>query len=362
VTKTVRNRARYHLDSLGSATQTPRVWRETLGVFPKLLRRCCVFAFLALLLVSCLLPACGYVQVKVTASPVPPTPTGPVLLQTPARRATATAVPSTPLPTSTPTPTPTPIVHIVQQGDLLIHIASQYDVSVQAIIEVNAIANPHSLPVGQELTIPRSEEDLLALQPTATPTPMPLDVIHVGFHRTPVGSLWCMGEVKNERNEALDLVQVQVTLFNAGGEVLDRAASFAAADVVPGHGVAPFAILLPGAPAAGYAGYEIIVLSAEPITHWGRRHRELTVEDVSGEMKQGTLTVQGTIRNRGTTDAEQVRVTITAYGSEGTVVGIRQTELDALEAGAQEDLLLSLVPAATAVRVEAVAWGMKVPD
>jgi LysM repeat protein len=322
-----------------------------------------VFAFLSLLLlVASSLSACGYVQVKVTASPIPPTPTDPVLLQTRQRRATATAVPSTPLPTSTPTPTPTPIVHVVQKGDLLIHIASQYDVSMQAIIEANQIINPNSLPVGQELVIPRSEEDVLALQPTATPTPMPLDVVRVGFHRTPVGSVWCMGEVQNDRDEALDLVQVQVTLFNAGGEVLDRALSFTAADVVPGHGVAPFAVLLTGAPAAGYTSYEIVVLSAEPIVRWGRRHRELTVEDVSGSMSEGTLSVQGVVRNRGTIDAEQVRVTITAYGNDGTVVGIRQTELDLLSAGGQETLSLALVPAAHAAHVEAVAWGMKTVD
>jgi LysM repeat protein len=315
-----------------------------------------------LLCVAICLSACGYVQVKVTASPVPPTPTDPVHLQMPVRRATATAVPSTPLPTATPTPTPTPIVHVVQKGDLLIHIASQYDVSMQAIIETNAIANPQSLPVGQELIIPRSEEEALALQPTATPTPMPLDVIHVGFSRTPVGSLWCMGEVQNDRDEALDLVQVQVILFNAGGEVLERAAAFTAVDVVPGHGVAPFAVLLPGAPAAGFAGYEVVILSAEPITHWGRRHRELTVEDVVGAVSEGSLVVQCIVRNRGTADAEQVRITVTAYGDDGAVVGLRQVELEALQAGEQQDLSLSMVPNAPAVRVEAVAWGMKTLD
>jgi LysM repeat protein len=126
---------------------------------------------------------CGYVRVRVTASPSPPTPTGPVQLITPAWRATATPLPSTPLPTATPTPTPTPIVYVVQKGDLLIHIASEYNVSMQAIIEVNGIAAPDSLPIGMRLIIPRSEEEVRALLPTSTPTPVPLDVVHVGVQR-----------------------------------------------------------------------------------------------------------------------------------------------------------------------------------
>ena len=191
---------------------------------------------------------------------------------------------------------------------------------------------------------------------------MPLSTVHVGMHRTPVGSLWCMGEVKNERDEALDLVQIEVTLYNAGGEVLDRAAAFAAADIVPGHGVAPFAILLPNAPAAGYASYEIQVLSAEPVSEWGRRHRELTVEALQGEMSEGALAVEGTVRNRGEADAEQVQVTVTAYGDDGTVVGVRQIDVPRLASGEAEQVSLSLVPAAPALRVEAVAWGMKALD
>ena len=79
-------------------------------------------------------------------------------------------------------------------------------------------------------------------------------------------------------------------------------------------------------------------------------------------MNQGALSVQGTVRNRGEVDAEQVRVTITAYGDDGTVVGVRQADLSLLSAGEAEPVSLSLVPASPAVRVEAVAWGMKTLD
>jgi hypothetical protein len=171
-----------------------------------------------------------------------------------------------------------------------------------------------------------------------------------------------MGEVENDRDEALDLVQLQVSLYNAGGELLDQATAFAAVDVVPGHGVAPFAILLPNAPTAGFARYEILVLSAEPVVQWGRRHRALTVEDVKGEMNEGTLIVEGMVHNWGETNAQDVRVTVTAYGDDGTVVGVRQVDLDSLAAGEKEQVTLSLIAASPVARVDAVAWGMREMD
>ncbi len=301
---------------------------------------------------------CGYVRVRVTPSPAPPTPTRPVQLITPAWRATATPLPSTPLPTDTPTPTPTPIVHVVEQGDLLIHIASEYNVSMQAIIDANGIVNPHSLPIGQRLVIPRSEEEARALLPTSTPTPVPLDIVHVGLYRTPVGSVWCMGEVDNPHDQALDLVQMQVLLYSTSGKLLDRGTAFTLADVVPARGVAPFAVLLSGASAERFASYVIDVLSAEPVTAWGGRHRSLVVEQLQGEVDSGQYIVQGIVRNEGEVGAREIRVTITVYAEDGTVVAVRQIPIDALAAQEQRAFTVALMPAASPASVHAVAWGM----
>lgn len=320
---------------------------------PRRLRCAC------LILLVLQITGCGYVQVKVTATPVPPTPTGTVYVSTPVRRATSTPVPATPLPTATPTATPTPIIHVVQKGDLLIHIATQYDASMQAIIEANAILNPNSLPIGQELIIPRSEEEVERLRPTATPTPMPVQAVHVGLYRTPMGSVWCMGELANERDEALDLVQVRVSLYGTGGELLDQGDAFTLAEVVPGHGVAPFAVLLSGASAGGFASHEIEILSAEPVTIWGKRHRALEVEGLAGDMRQGSFRVEGTVRNRSQDDATGIRVTVTAYGEDGTVVGVRQILADPLLAGEDRPFEIEMIPAEPAVAVKAAVWGMK---
>lgn len=68
--------------------------------------------------------------------------------------------PPTPVPTATalPTPTPTPIptegVYVVQAGDTLKAIAERFNTTMEELIEVNQIENPHALSVGQILIIP----------------------------------------------------------------------------------------------------------------------------------------------------------------------------------------------------------------
>jgi LysM repeat protein len=318
-----------------------------------------VVYLLVCILVTCGLSGCGYVVVKVTAPPPTCTATASVRLISPTPRATVTAAPATPLPTATATATPTPVIHIVEKGDTILEIAFRYDVSAQALIEVNEILNPRALRIGQPLIIPLDEEALLKTQATATPTPMPLQIVNMAFHYTPVGSLWCMGEVENERDEDLELVQLQVSLHNADGAMVDVATSFVATEVVPGHGTAPFAVLLPHPPPGGFASYQIVVLSAEPLTHWGRRHQALFVESVTGEVEGDTFAVKGVVHNRGQGGAEGVEAIVTAYGQDGTVVGVRRVEVAAsLAAGESQDFALSLIPAAPAVRVRAVACGM----
>jgi LysM repeat protein len=342
-------------------TETRRTQRGRL----ENLRALCVSVVSLLLFLS----GCGYVRVRVTAPPPTVTATAPVRLLTPDLGGTSTPAPSTPLPTATATATATPIVHVVQEGDNLLALSYEYDVSLEALIEANGIENPRILSIGQRLIIPREEGSRLAAEPTATPTPMPLDVINLAFYRTPVGSLWCMGEVLNKRDESLEVVQLRVTLYDDAGQRVGETSGFTAVDVVPadigsgqaGHGRAPFALLFADPPPSGFASYEVVILGAEPIVYWGTRHRDLIVEQIQWETDQGMVIVRGTVRNAGDEAATDVEVTITAYGKDGTVAGVRQTEVEALAAGEQSPFVLSLIPAAPAVRIEAVAWGLKAP-
>lgn len=312
----------------------------------------------ALLLVSSLL-GCGYVRTRETVPALTPTATSAVNLRTPEQRATSTVVPSTPLPTPTHTATPTPVIHEVVRGDNLLAISYQYGVSLEALIKANEIENPRLLSIGQRLVIPREGQGGVAGQATATPTPMPLQIVNLAFHDTPSGSLWCLGEVKNERDEFLELVQLRATLYNVDGERVDEAEGFTVADIVPGLGRAPFALFFRNPPASGFASYEVAVVGGEPVLYWGGRHRELAVEGLEAEMVGASLRVAGEAVNAGQEDAVDVELTITAYDEEGQVVGVRQVVLEPLAAEERRAFEVLWVPAAPAVRAEAVAWGMR---
>jgi LysM repeat protein len=57
-------------------------------------------------------------------------------------------------PPPTPTPTPTPVIHVVQSGETLSHIAVRYGVTVEALSTRNNIDDPRSLQTGTRLIIP----------------------------------------------------------------------------------------------------------------------------------------------------------------------------------------------------------------
>jgi hypothetical protein len=154
-------------------------------------------------------------------------------------------------------------------------------------------------------------------------------------------------------------VRLRVILYNVDGERVDEASEYTVTDVLPGLGRAPFALLFPDPPAAGFASHEVVVVSAEPILYWGGRHRELVVEQVEAGMDGPLFRVRGELVNAGPENAAAVELTVTAYGAEGQVVGVRQVAVEPLGVGERRTFALDLVPAAPAARAEVVAWGMR---
>ncbi|HEY71654.1 MAG: hypothetical protein DRJ03_19950 [Chloroflexi bacterium] len=239
--------------------------------------------------------------------------------------------PFTPVTTATPTVTPTPIVHVIQSGDTLLGIALDYGVDVDRLQSFNNIANPQSLQVGQELIIPTGGDDAAADMPgllLPTPTPLPFGVRGVAFYETPVGSLWCLGEIVNTTDVALANVQVRVTLFDANGEQAAEADAFAAADIIPLGGRSPFSILFTSSP-AGWTNSQVTIIRGEAAGTLADSYVPVGVVEVAGQLSGPQFQVSGIVRNESAEQsAGSVTVIVTTYDDQGLVTGTRQAQIE----------------------------------
>ena len=294
------------------------------------------------LLMALLLAGCGQVITRVEPSPTPTSTVQVVIIAT--QRPTATPAPYTPAPTATPTITPTPIIYLIQQGDSLLEIANRFGVSVQGLQDANGITDPRKLQINQELVIPR-EVARSDGTPNATPTPLPFVVQNVSFSHTPLGGLWCFGEVLNTLGLDLEQAGVTVELLDEAGTVLASAQEFVQLDLIAPGARAPFALRF-GNPPRSFASY-----SARP---WvgvrgfvGSYYRDLVARDLQGEGERyAAYRVSGVIANVGPEDAVGVTLTVTLYDALGRVIGTRRgvPEHNVIPRGGETSFALDITP------------------
>jgi LysM repeat protein len=295
---------------------------------------------LCLVITLAVLTACG-AEVVTTEPTLETQPTStPLTVIEPTLGPTPTAPFVPPASTATPTVTPTPIVHVVQEGDTLGAIAFQYGVSVEAIQAANGIENPQFLRISQELIIPTGGDENSAtglLLPT--PTPLPLVAQGVAFYETPVGSLWCLGEVVNTTDSTLMNVQVYLALFDAAGERLVEANAFTAADVIPPGERSPFGILFTSPP-SGWVNFQIAITRGEAAGVLATSYVPIAATEVVGQLVDPHFQISGVVQNASADQAaDDILVTVTTYDAAGLVTGFRQ---------GQVELAAPLAPGATA--------------
>ena len=237
---------------------------------------------------------------------------------------------------------------------------------IPTITEANGITDPRRLRIGQEIIIPVQARET---GPTVVPTPTPVDLQIQGlaFHRTPVETLWCLGEVNNVSGRPAEEVQVQVSLHDDQGRLLASGAAFTQVDILPHGGRAPFAIHFTG-PSIDFSQYQTQVLGGVPSTHLGPRYPDLEVIEDHGEwLDENNYRVRGQVSNSGQYEAEKVAVIVTLYDGEAHVVGARTVDIPAevFLAGAKAPFEVELTPLGPVDRydVQVQGWwiGYEVP-
>ena len=281
----------------------------------------------------------------------------------------------TPIPptaTLTPTPSPTPVVHVVAQGNTLLGIALEYGVSVDALVQANGLDVNEYLSIGQILVIPVATEEEgggagmvapVGHMILATPTPLPLDIVGATLYQTPVGGVWCMGEVVNTTDGPVTNIQVQVTLVAAGGIPLQSSSALAAADYLAPGARAPFAVLFKSPP-TGYADVQVSLLRGETVSAITAGFAPLDVAQPSGAVSGPQYRVTGLLVNNTGAAVSRITVVVTLYDVDGKVIGYRQTVLDdetTLPAGQSQEFKILLTPQGLEppASFQVLAWGVR---
>ena len=299
----------------------------------------------ALLIFSLGLAACGG---QVLSAPTP-TPYS-LAIQLPSPTPLSSTVSPrirTPAPTFTPAPTPTPVIHIVEPGETLLGIALQYNISLDALQQVNGVLRPETLQIGQKLIIPigGTSPDAGGGIVLPTPTPVAIQVQHTALHQTPVGSIWVLGEVFNPGDTALENVQVQVSLLDVSGEAVITSSTFVAVEAVPAGGRSPFGVLFENPPPEAVA-FEAIAIRAELSRNSDTRYVQLKVADIQARPDGTTYQLTGTVLNDSSTDATATTAIVTVYDAQQHVIGFRQAPIGdgQIAAGATAPLDMTVAP------------------
>lgn len=115
-----------------------------------------------------------------------------------------------PTATSTKVPSPTPVTYVVRAGDTLLAIATDFGISVDALMEANRLKDPNALAAGQLLVIP------VDAPPPSQKTPEPSSGEEEEGASQGEGAFMV---VINGVEGAGDLEIESVRLLNTGGEV-----------------------------------------------------------------------------------------------------------------------------------------------
>jgi LysM repeat protein len=230
-------------------------------------------------------------------------------------------------PPTTPGPTATPLTHVVGQNETLLGIASEYGVSLEALIAANPGVNPRFLTIGQGLIIPGPDgQPVTSLLPTSTP--IPLDLVSLDCYPTPSDSLWCLATVVNSTGAVLEGVSGIISLVGADGEIAASAVASSPVNLLPeGKVMALSAYFPPSAP--GFAAAQLEMRSAVTLPEGDDRYVDIGVtqrQDVPGPENK-SITVRGVLASA-EQGAFKARVAVVALGldSRGAVVGYARWE------------------------------------
>jgi hypothetical protein len=169
----------------------------------------------------------------------------------------------------------------------------------------------------------------------ATPTPpTPNGVLILGHSEdgSDFGSLYIVGEVKNNLSSMVNYVQIVGTFYDAGGTIIDSDFTYTDLDYLRPGEKSPFRLIISDEAVASRIENYTLSVNWEPVNADPAAVAEATVlmieEGEQREAEFGGYEVIGQITNGGTSSTEYVKVTATFYDENGRVIDTDYTYTD----------------------------------
>jgi LysM repeat protein len=244
-------------------------------------------------------------------------------------------------PTELPTPTPTPLTYTIEEGDTMLAIALRNGINLEELQAANPEVNPRLLSVGTALIIPLG--DSVPSSPI-TATPIPLNPTSTDCYAVSDG-IWCTLLVTNERSKPLENISARVILYDEGGEMFAEGIAIAAINRLPVNEETPLVIFFPGSRTGEFISTTKI-LTAQSVPKNDDRYLNawLEIDEVVISAEALQAEVSGSIGIPAKSSPGNLTwVVVTAYDSEGRVVGVRKLEQFGLfEPGASREFMIEV--------------------
>jgi hypothetical protein len=180
----------------------------------------------------------------------------------------------------------------------------------------------------------------------APPVAFYLRVTGAACYPTPLGSLICLGLIRNLNPAPVEQVSVAVQLLDRNGAPLAVGETWVSRWMIPAGAVGPYRILFDHLP-EGYASAFSYAQSGQLAPEADRRYGNLALQEVSGAFVVDQYQVTVSVINISPVAVERITVTMTLLDEFGQVTGFRQMPLDPqrrLEPGESLALTMKVIP------------------
>jgi murein DD-endopeptidase MepM/ murein hydrolase activator NlpD len=242
--------------------------------------------------------------------------------------------------TLTPSPSPTPFIYEVARGDTLNLLAQRFGLSVDALQAANPDLSPQTLSIGKKINIPAVGQNF-STAPLETPVPLDLGAAHC---KPTASDLFCIVPLHNPNPQAVENVNVQITLLDAAGQTLGSQEALLPLNILASGQVLPATASFPGV--QGQSTIQVQLISAQLVPAKDDRYLKANFQNLVVKIAWDGLSanLRGQISlPADSKPASRVWVAAVAYDSNGQITGYRRWEAaETLQAGSSLPIELNV--------------------